>query len=56
MEKNYCENCPFSKKCSLYCLVNFCENCKDYRTCKIKGETCDNGIEIECNNGYEVEE
>lgn len=38
-------------------LLLYCTKGKPYLFNRIiKGETCENGIEIECNNGYEVEE
>jgi hypothetical protein len=50
---DYCEKCEH--KCSLAFMINFCKDCKNYKDCDILAQ-CDDGHDIECNNGFEPKE
>lgn len=56
--KCYCDTCEV-KDCDLRDNVNFCEDCAEYRTCPLHDGvfgTCEAGYDIECNNGFELDE
>ena len=54
---NYCESCKYVDDCELAYEVSFCDDCKHFRNCPLAYECCCKaGHDIECNNGFEIEE
>ena len=53
--KCYCDTCNVAS-CELRNQTNFCEDCAEYDYCTIHSEWCDAGYEIECNNGFEIDD
>jgi hypothetical protein len=55
-DRNFCIGCDLFETCEHADNVNFCDNCKDSDICDIRNVSCDEGHDIECNNGYEEDE
>ena len=53
---NRCEDCEFNDECEYVDNYNFCDDCRGSIYCTIRSVSCKAGYDIECDNGFELEE
>ena len=51
---NRCMYCEHYDDCEYAEIINFCEDCKHYPECYNCTVYCEAGLQIECNNDFEL--